>query len=131
MRTIVADRTDHAALARALAGEHADALVDVTYAPTTGSDVDAVVDALGDRVGHAVFVSTGRVYDHCHAVYTTAKIRRELLIRPRYTLAAGIAQTFEWYLAHGLDRRDVDFSADDAILANIGRAPDDRERTAS
>jgi nucleoside-diphosphate-sugar epimerase len=56
------------------------------------------------------------VYD-CHAVYTTAKIRRQLGIRPRYTLAAGLAQTFEWYVREGLDRREVDFAEEDALLA--------------
>ena len=54
-------------------------------------------------------------YD-CHAVYTTTKLRAQLGIRPRYTLASGLAQTFEWYLREGLDRRAVDFSAEDALL---------------
>ncbi len=281
VRRITADRKDHAALRHVLATERADALIDVTYAPTTGDDVEAMVDALGDRVGHVVFVSTCRVYDHaqpipfsedtprnlywgeyaklkiagedallrrhrerglpvtivrpthvygplntrnnetfffdrlvrgrpvlvpgdggwlrqfghvadladamaamlgreaafgqaynvtgeesitqvgfveliadvigrpltlvpvdarpvgapspafgqnlvydCHAVHTTTKIRAELGVRPRYPLAAGIAQTFEWYRGEGLDRRDVDFSADDAVLATLkDRAP--------
>ncbi len=272
VRPIVCDRRDHAAVRRALAGERVDALVDVTYAPTTGEDVEALLAALEGRLGHALFVSTGRVYDHarpipydedtprslywgeyarhkiagedvlfrwhrerglpvtivrpthvygplntrnnetfffdrlvrgrpilvpghggwlrqfghvedlaealaallgrreafgqaynvtgeecvtqvgfveviadvlkrraelvpcptppgaapvpfgqnlaydCHAVYTTTKIRA-LGIRPAYTLSAGLAQTFEWYLREGLDRRDVDFSAEDALLA--------------
>jgi nucleoside-diphosphate-sugar epimerase len=276
VRTIVGDRTDHAALRRALAGERVDGLVDVTYAPTTGADVEAVLDALDGRLGHAVFVSTGRVYDHarplpfdedtprslywgeyaknkidgedvllrrhrerglpvtivrpthvygplntrnnetfffdrlargrpvlvpehggwlrqfghvedladaiaamlgapaaagraynltgeevitqvgfvelvadvlgrpltlvpcptpaggqpapfgqnlvydCHAVYTTTRVRAELGIRPRYTLAAGLAQTWEWYRREGLDRRQVDFAADDARLRAVG-----------
>lgn len=59
------------------------------------------------------------VYD-CHAVYTTTKVRAELGIRPRYTLAAGLTQTFDWYLREGLDRRDVDFTVEDAILARLG-----------
>jgi UDP-glucose 4-epimerase len=265
---LVADRLDHAALRATLAGERFDALVDVTYAPTTGADVAAVLDALDGRLGHAMLVSTGRVYDHarpipfdedtprslywgeyaknkiegedvlfarhrerglpvtivrpthvygplntrnnetfffdrlvrgrpvlvpgrggwlrqfghvedlagaivaclaspaaagraynvtgeeivsqvgfveviadvtkrplelvhvpekavafgqnlvydCHAVYTTDRIRAELGVRARYTLAAGLAQTFEWYLREGLDRREVDFSAEDALL---------------
>lgn len=269
---IACDRTDHAALRRALAGERVDALVDVAYAPTTGADVEAAVDALEGRVGHVLFVSTGRVYDHarpipfdedtprtlywgeyarhkiagedvllqrhrerglpvtivrpthvygplntrynetfffdrllrgrpvlvpgaggwlrqfghvedladamvamlgnpaafgraynvtgeevitqvglveliaevckrpatlvhrlarpggpavpfgqnlaydCHAVYTTTRVRTELGLRPRYTLAAGLAQTFEWYLQAGLDRREIDFAAEDALL---------------
>jgi len=68
VRTIVADRLDHAALGKALAGERVDALVDVTYAPTTGADVDAMLEALAGRVGHALFVSTGRVYDHAQPI---------------------------------------------------------------
>ncbi len=272
VRTLVGDRTDHRALARVLAGEHLDGLVDVTYAPTTGADVDATLDALEGRVGHVIFVSTGRVYDHarpipfdettprtlywgeyarnkiegedtllrryrerglpvtivrpthvlgplntrnnetfffdrlvrgrpvlvpghggwlrqfghvedladamavmlgnpaaygqgynvtgeesvtqggfveviadvikrpltlvpcptaageqpapfgqnlvydCHAVYTTTKVRNELGIRPRYTLASGLAQTFEWYLREGLDRREIDFAQEDVLL---------------
>jgi nucleoside-diphosphate-sugar epimerase len=272
VRTLVCDRTDHAALRKTLASERCNALVDITYAPTTGADVEALLDALDGRVGHALFVSTGRVHDHalpipyhedtprnlywgdyaknkiagedalmrrwrerklpvtivrpthvygplntrnnetfffdrlvrnrpilvpgaggwlrqfghvedladamaamlgapasfgqaynvtgeeavtqvgfvelisevlkrpvtfvhvqtpaggkpvafgqnlvydCHAVYTTTKIRAELGIRARYSLAAGLAQTYEWYLREGLDRRDVDFSAEDARL---------------
>ncbi len=263
VKTIVADRKDHAALGRALAGERFDGLVDITYAPTTGDDVRALLVALDGRAGHAIFVSTGRVHDHalpipyhedtprslfwgeyaknkiegedaylssglpasvvrpthvfgplntrnnetfffdrlvrgrpvlvpgaggwlrqfghvedladamaamlgdrrafgraynvtgeesitqvgfveliaevvkrpvsfmhvpkapfgqnlvydCHAVYTTTRLRHELGIRPRYTLASGLAQTFEWYLREGLDRRDVDFKEEDALLA--------------
>jgi UDP-glucose 4-epimerase len=262
------DRLDHAALRATLAGERFDALADVTYAPTTGADVAALLDALDGRLGHAVLVSTGRVYDHarplpfdedtprtlywgeyaknkieaedvlfarhrdrglpitivrpthvygplntrnnetfffdrlvrgrpvlvpgrgawlrqfghvedladaivaclhapaaagraynvsgeeivtqvglveviadvmkrplelvhvpdkaaafgqnlvydCHAVYTTDRIRTELGVRARHTLAAGLARTFEWYLGEGLDRREVDFAAEDALL---------------
>jgi nucleoside-diphosphate-sugar epimerase len=272
VRTIVSDRKDHAALRARLAGERVDGLVDIAYAPTTGDDVEALLDALDGRVGHALFVSTGRVHDHglpipyhedtprslywgeyaklkiasedaymrrhrerglpvtivrpthvygplntrnnetfffdrlvrgrpilvpgrggwlrqfghvddlaeamarmlgaraafgqaynvtgeeaitqvgfveqiadvlkrpltlvhretpagatppafgqnlvydCHAVYTTTKLRAQLDIRPRYTLAGGIAQTFEWYLREGLDRRDIDFSTEDGLL---------------
>jgi len=263
VKTIVADRKDHAALGRALAGERFDGLVDITYAPTTGNDARALLAALDGRAGHAIFVSTGRVHDHalpipyhedtprglfwgeyaknkiegedaylssglpasvvrpthvfgplntrnnetfffdrlvrgrpvlvpgaggwlrqfghvedladamaamlgdrrafgraynvtgeesitqvgfveliaevvkrpvsfvhvpkapfgqnlvydCHAVYTTTRLRHELGIRPRYTLTSGLAQTFEWYLREGLDRRDVDFKEEDALLA--------------
>ncbi len=263
VKTIVADRKDHTALGRALAGERFDGLADITYAPTTGDDVRALLVALDGRAGHAIFVSTGRVHDHalpipyhedtprslfwgeyaknkiegedaylssglpasvvrpthvfgplntrnnetfffdrlvrgrpvlvpgaggwlrqfghvedladamaamlgdrrafgraynvtgeesitqvgfveliaevvkrpvsfvhvpkapfgqnlvydCHAVYTTTRLRHELGIRPRHTLASGLAQTFEWYLREGLDRRDVDFKEEDALLA--------------
>ena len=263
VKTIIADRKDHAGLGRVLGSERFDGLVDITYAPTTGDDVRALLAALGGRVGHAIFVSTGRVHDHalpipyhedtprslywgeyaknkiegedaylgsgvpatvvrpthvfgplntrnnetfffdrlvrgrpvlvpgdggwlrqfghvedlanamaamlgdrrafgraynvsgeesvtqvgfveliaevvgrrltivpvpkapfgqnlvydCHAVYTTTRVRRELGIRPRYTLVSGLAQTFEWYCLEGLDRREVDFSQDDSLLA--------------
>ncbi len=62
--TIVADRKDHGALGRALSGGRFEAVLDVSYAPTTGPDVAALLDALGPRLQHAIFVSTGRVYDH-------------------------------------------------------------------
>ena len=274
---IVCDRKDHAALARALAAERFDGLVDVTYAPTTGADVSALLDALDGRVGHVVLVSTGRVYDHarpmpldeetprnlfwgeyaklkieaedelfrrhrerglpitivrpthvygplntrnnetfffdrlargrpilvpggggwlrqfghvedladamaailgvpetygqaynvtgeeivtqvgfveliadvmkrpltlvpapvssdgekpapfgqnlvydCHAVYTSGKIRTALGVRPRHTLAGGLAHTLEWYLREGLDRRELDVAAEDALLRRVG-----------
>jgi nucleoside-diphosphate-sugar epimerase len=274
--TLVADRKDPAALRKALAGERFDALVDVTYAPTTGEDVAALLDAPA-AVGHVLFVSTGRVYDHarpipfdedtprtlywgeyarnkiagedvllarhrerglpvtivrpthvygplntrnnetfffdrlargrpvlvpgdggwlrqfghvedladamaamlgvpaafgrsynvtgeeaisqvgfaeliadvmrcpltlvpvaptpggppvpfgqnlvydCHAVYTTSRVRAELGLRPRHTLAGGLARTLDWYRHEGLDRRDVDFAAEDALLRTLGR----------
>src|SRR5919204_3493957 len=263
VKTIVADRKDHAVLRRVLAGERVDGLVDITYAPTTGDDIRALLLAAPAAIGHVIFVSTARVHDHalpipydedtprnlywgeyaknkidsedaylgsglpttvvrpthvfgplntrnnetfffdrlvrgrpvlvpgdggwlrqfghvedladamatmlgdrrafgraynvtgeesitqvgfveliaeligcpvtlvpapnapfgqnlvydCHAVYTTTRVRRELGIRPRYTLASGLAQTFEWYRCEGLDRRDVDFSQEDALLA--------------
>src|SRR5256884_8565006 len=49
------------------------------------------------------------VYD-CHAVYTTTKVRSQLGIRPRYTLAAGPAQTLERDLYLGLARPGVPLS---------------------
>ena len=29
-------------------------------------------------------------------------------------------QTFEWYLREGLDRREIDFSAEDTLLRRLG-----------
>jgi nucleoside-diphosphate-sugar epimerase len=273
--TLVADRKDHAALRKALNGERFEGLVDVTYAPTLGEDVTALLDAPA-AVGHVLFVSTGRVYDHarpipfdentprnlywgeyaknkiagedvllqrhrergvpvtivrpthvygplntrnnetfffdrllrgrpvlvpddggwlrqfghvadladamaamlgapasfgraynvtgeevisqvgfveliadvvkrpltlvhaptpaggkpvafgqnlvydCHAVYTTARVRAEVGALPRYTLAAGLAQTFDWYQREGLDQREIDFAAEDTLLRTLG-----------
>ncbi|MGH7313116.1 MAG: NAD-dependent epimerase/dehydratase family protein [Candidatus Rokuibacteriota bacterium] len=274
-RALVGDRKEHAAVRAVLRDERVDALVDIAYAPTTGEDVEAVLSALDGRLGHALFVSTGRVYDHalpvpwnettprnlywgeyarhkiagedvlfrwhrerglpvtvvrpthvygpmntrnnemfffdrlvrgrpilvsgaggwlrqfghvedladtmaamlgdrrtfgqaynvtgedvvtqagfveliadvikrpltllpcptppgeqpapfgqnlvydCHAVFTTTKVRTELGLRPRYTLAGGLAQTFEWYLREGLDRRDIDFAVENTLLRRL------------
>ncbi len=59
------------------------------------------------------------VYE-CHAVHTTSKIRQELGIRPRYTLASALTHTWEWYKREGLTNRPVDFTFEDGILAKIG-----------
>jgi nucleoside-diphosphate-sugar epimerase len=273
---LVADRKDPAALRTALGGQRFDGLVDVSYAPTTGEDVEAMLEAPA-AVGHVIFVSTARVYDHaqpipydeetprnlywgeyaknkiagedvllrrsrergqpvtivrpthvygplntrnnetfffdrlargrpvlvpdgggwlrqfghvqdladamatmlgnpaafgraynvmgeetitqvgfveliaevmgrpltlvhaptpeggkpapfgqnlvydCHAVHTTTRVRAELGLRPRYTLGAGLAQTFAWYTREGLDKRPIDFSAEDALLRSLAR----------
>jgi nucleoside-diphosphate-sugar epimerase len=69
--------------------------------------------------GKPVAFGQNLVYD-CHAVYTTTKLRTELGALPHYTLAAGLTRTFDWYLAEGLDRRDVDFSREDALLRRAG-----------
>ncbi|MBI2554620.1 MAG: NAD-dependent epimerase/dehydratase family protein [Candidatus Rokubacteria bacterium] len=60
------------------------------------------------------------VYE-CHAVYTTSKVRAELGIRPRYTLASGLRQTWEWYRKEGLDQRPVDFAFEDQLLSLLPR----------
>jgi len=59
------------------------------------------------------------VYE-CHAVHTTSKLRQELGIRPRYTLASALAHTWEWYKRDGLAGRPVDLAFEDTILAKIG-----------
>jgi nucleoside-diphosphate-sugar epimerase len=59
------------------------------------------------------------VYD-CHAVHSTHKLRQDLGIRPRYTLASGLAQTWDWYRSAGLDRRPFDTSFEDQLLSKIG-----------
>jgi nucleoside-diphosphate-sugar epimerase len=60
---ITGDRRDHAGLRERLRGQRFDGVFDVTYAPTTGEDVAALLDAL-EGTPHVVFVSTARVYDH-------------------------------------------------------------------
>jgi 2'-hydroxyisoflavone reductase len=53
-----ADRSDGAALGRALAARTFDAVIDTTL--YTGADADAVVDLLDGRVGRYVWLSTGQ-----------------------------------------------------------------------
>jgi nucleoside-diphosphate-sugar epimerase len=77
VRTIVGDRKDHAALAGLLGAEAYDAVVDVTYAPTLGEDVEALLRALRGRP-HALFVSTCRVYDHSLPIPYSEKTPRSL-----------------------------------------------------
>ncbi|HEU4437665.1 MAG TPA: NAD-dependent epimerase/dehydratase family protein [Methylomirabilota bacterium] len=60
---ITGDRRDHAGLRERLRGQRFDGVFDVTYAPTNGEDVAALLDAL-EGAPHVVFVSTARVYDH-------------------------------------------------------------------
>jgi nucleoside-diphosphate-sugar epimerase len=64
---LAADRKDPAALRAALGGQRFDGVVDVTYAPTTGEDVTALLDAPA-ATGHVLFVSTARVYDHARPI---------------------------------------------------------------
>ena len=68
--------------------------------------------------------ATGRVFGQnlvyeCHAVHTTWRVRTELGLRPRYTLASGLRQTFEWYLKEGLDRRLPDFTLENRLLERL------------
>jgi nucleoside-diphosphate-sugar epimerase len=58
------------------------------------------------------------VYE-CHAVHTTYKLRGDLGVRPRYTLASGLAQTWQWYRDHGPRERAVDFGFEDQLLATL------------
>jgi nucleoside-diphosphate-sugar epimerase len=59
------------------------------------------------------------VYD-CHAVHTTAKLRADLGLRPRYTLHGALVHTWQWYRAEGLVERPVDFAFEDQLLSKIG-----------
>ncbi len=59
------------------------------------------------------------VYE-CHAVHTTTKLRLDLGIRPRYTLASALAHTWQWYRSQGLHERPLDFTFEDGLLAKIG-----------
>lgn len=80
--------------------------------------VDAALLKRFDKPG--LVFGQNLLYD-CHAVYTTSKVRAELGIRPRYTLASGLRQTWEWYRKEGLDQGPVDFAFEDQLLALSAR----------
>src|SRR5207249_4723629 len=101
--TLLCDRTDHAALRATLARERVDALVDIAYAPTTGADVEAVLEALAGRLGHALFVSTGRVYDHALPIpYSEATPRNLHWGEYAKNKIAGEDALMRWHHARGL-----------------------------
>lgn len=54
-------------------------------------------------------------------VFSIDKARRDLGWEPRFTLAAGLADSWHWFRAGGRDRYDYDFTGDDEILAEIAR----------
>jgi len=85
--------------------------------PVTFRHFDAALLKSFDKPG-PVF-GQNLVYQ-CHAVHTTTKLRQELGIRPRYTLASALAHTWEWYKREGLVDRPVDLAFEDTILAKIG-----------
>src|SRR3990172_12089518 len=60
---IAGDRKDHAGLRERLKGRRFEGVFDVTYAPTLGEDIAALLTSLEGRP-HVIFISTGRVYDH-------------------------------------------------------------------
>jgi nucleoside-diphosphate-sugar epimerase len=92
-------------------------IAEVMGKPVTLRHVDPPLLKSFDKPG-PVF-GQNLVYE-CHAVHTTTKLRQELGLRPRYTLASALAHTWAWYKrAGGLDR-PVDFSFEDAVLAKIG-----------
>src|SRR5262249_52207311 len=73
-------------------------IAEVVGRPVTIRHVDAALLKGFEKPG-PVF-GQNLVYD-CHAVHTTHKLRQDLGIRPRYTLASGLAQTWDWYRSAG------------------------------
>lgn len=92
-------------------------IADVMGRPVTLRHFDPALLKSSDKPG-PVF-GQNLVYE-CHAVHTTHKLRTELGIRPRYTLASGLAHTWKWFQSQGLTERPVDFTFEDQLLAKIG-----------
>ncbi len=97
-------RGDRAAgdLGRGVAGRRFDAVVDFTG--YTGDDARGAVEALGDRVGHHVFISTGQVYlvrEGCPRPSREADYAGPVLPRP-----SDPATLDQW--AYGAGKRDAE-----------------------
>jgi nucleoside-diphosphate-sugar epimerase len=92
-------------------------IAEVMGKPVTLRYVDPALLKAADTPG-PVF-GQNLVYD-CHAVHTAHKLRMELGIRPRYTLASGLHHTWKWYQASGLLERPIDFTFEDQLLAKLG-----------
>src|SRR6266508_2880579 len=92
-------------------------IADVMGRPVTFRHFDPALLKSFEKLG-PVF-GQNLVYE-CHAVHTTTKLRLELGIRPRYTLASALHHTWAWYQREGLVNRDVDFSFEDRLLSKIG-----------
>jgi nucleoside-diphosphate-sugar epimerase len=54
-------------------------------------------------------------------VFSIDKARRDLGWEPRLTLAEGLADSYAWFVNGGRERYEYDFSADDAVLAELER----------
>jgi nucleoside-diphosphate-sugar epimerase len=54
-------------------------------------------------------------------IFSIDKALRDLDWTPRYGLEDGYRQSYEWFAAGGRDRYEIDFSADDAVLAQLVR----------
>jgi len=92
-------------------------IAEVMGRPVTFCHVDPALIKSFDKPG-PVF-GQNLVYE-CHAVHTTSKLRLELGIRPQYTLASALAETWAWYRASGFYERSIDTSFEDRLLATIG-----------
>jgi nucleoside-diphosphate-sugar epimerase len=92
-------------------------IADIMGRPVILRDFDPALLKSFDKPG-PVF-GQNLVYDR-HAVHTTHKLRLELGIRPRYTLASALAHTWQWYESAGLRERAIDTGFEDQILAKLG-----------
>jgi nucleoside-diphosphate-sugar epimerase len=92
-------------------------IAEVMGRPVTLRHVDPPLLKSFDKPG-PVF-GQNLVYD-CHAAHTTHRLRLELGITPRYTLASGLTHTWEWYRNTGLHERPLDTGFEDQILSKIG-----------
>ena len=56
-----------------------------------------------------------------HFFASADKAKRELGWAPAHTFGGDAAELVAAYIASGRDKKDIDFSADDAVLAAVGK----------
>ncbi len=64
---------------------------------------------------------------HGSMTFSIEKARRELGWEPRFNLRSGLADSYRWFSEEGRSRYEYDFTADDAILAEIARRGEDAQ----
>jgi len=64
---------------------------------------------------------------HGSMIFSIEKARRELGWEPRFNLRSGLADSYRWFSEEGRSRYEYDFTADDAILAEIARRGEDAQ----
>ena len=53
-------------------------------------------------------------------VFGMSKLRNHIGYEPEYTFESAVEQTYEWFMARGLDKeRDYDFSGEDELIARL------------
>jgi nucleoside-diphosphate-sugar epimerase len=63
---------------------------------------------------------------HGSMIFSIAKIRLELGWEPQFALRSGLADSYRWFCEEGRARYDYDFTADEAILAELARRGEPR-----
>ena len=64
---------------------------------------------------------------HGSMIFSIEKARRELGWEPQFNLRSGLADSYRWISEEGRSRDEYDFTADDAILAEIARRGEDAQ----
>jgi nucleoside-diphosphate-sugar epimerase len=96
-------------------------------AETVGVDADLITMPPGLPAGMRSPVVHWLEARHGSMIYSIDKARRELDWQPRFDLRTGLADSYRWFSEGGRDRYEYDFSADDAILAELDRRGGDAQ----
>lgn len=86
-----------------------------------------VMDELWQAAGpalHSAAHLVQKVAPHIHhwsssVFFSSERLMRDTGWEPEYTFPAMVAQTYEWYRREGIDRKEFDFSFEDALLERL------------